>query len=54
MEKEILKRNIEQVNKEVENLINVICKSCVPNVFGTLEQCIAASQIEVLRLIKED
>ena len=43
-----------QIDKDVNNLINVICNSCTPNAFGTLEQCIAAAQIEALKLIKED
>jgi len=44
----------KQIDKDVENLINVIRNSCAPNAFGTLEQCIAAAQIEALKLIKED
>ena len=44
----------KQIDKDVENLINVIRNSCTPNAFGTLEQCIAAAQIEALKLIKED
>ena len=38
---------------EIEKLINSLRKSCNPNPFGSIQECLAAAQIEALSIVKE-
>lgn len=43
----------ENVIKEVKGIIDSLQKRCKPDPMGTLEECIAAAQIEALKLVIE-
>lgn len=41
------------VMAEIETLINSLRKSCNPNPFGSIQECLADAQIEALSIVKE-
>lgn len=43
----------EKLNTEIDKIIEGLKKNCNPNPFGTMEECLADSEIEALGLIKD-
>lgn len=42
-----------KIKTEINLLINGLKRSCNPNPLGTIDECIAAAEIEALRLVIE-
>ena len=43
----------EKIKLKIEEIIAALNDRCNPNPLGSLEQCLAAAEIEVLNLVKD-